>query len=192
MTATYWEIGRRIVDDEQGSEDRAAYGERLIGRLSLDLQSRYGRGFGVANVRQMRKFYLEWPRGQIRQTVSGETEQVVAQAASTGSPPESQARPFPLPWSHYVRLMAVSDRDARAFYEAEALRGGWSVRQLGGDFAFLGRQRRLRIGDEWYRIDLLFFHRCLRCLVIIDLKVGKFTHADLAAQFVERDARWLP
>ncbi len=50
--------------------------------------------------------------------------------------------------------------------------------ELGGDFAFIGRQKRLRIGDEWYRIDLLFFHRRLRCLVVIDLKVGKFTHAD--------------
>ena len=50
--------------------------------------------------------------------------------------------------------------------------------ELGGDFAFIGRQRRLRIGGEWYRVDLLFFHRKLRCLVVIDLKVGKFTHAD--------------
>ena len=50
--------------------------------------------------------------------------------------------------------------------------------ELGGDFAFVGRQRRLRIGDEWYRIDLLFFHRRLRCLIVIDLKLGKFTHAD--------------
>ena len=44
--------------------------------------------------------------------------------------------------------------------------------ELGGDFAFVGRQRRLRIGDEWYRIDLVFFNRRLRCLVIIDLKLG--------------------
>ncbi len=50
--------------------------------------------------------------------------------------------------------------------------------ELGGDFAFIGRQRRLRIGDQWFRVDLVFFHRILRCLVIIDLKVGKFTHAD--------------
>lgn len=50
--------------------------------------------------------------------------------------------------------------------------------ELGGDFAFIGRQKRLRIGNEWYRIDLLFFHRRLRCLIVIDLKVGKFTHAD--------------
>jgi len=50
--------------------------------------------------------------------------------------------------------------------------------ELGGDFAFVGRQRRLRIGDEWYRVDLLFFHRKLRCLIVIDLKRGRFTHAD--------------
>ena len=50
--------------------------------------------------------------------------------------------------------------------------------ELGGDFCFMGRQKRLRIGNEWYRVDLLFFHRRLRCLVVIDLKIGKFTHAD--------------
>ena len=50
--------------------------------------------------------------------------------------------------------------------------------ELGGDFCFMGRQRRLRIGDKWYRVDLLFFHRRLRCLVVIDLKIGGFTHAD--------------
>jgi predicted nuclease of restriction endonuclease-like (RecB) superfamily len=50
--------------------------------------------------------------------------------------------------------------------------------ELGGDFAFVGRQRRLRIADEWYRVDLLFFHRRLRCLVVIDLKIGKFANQD--------------
>jgi len=50
--------------------------------------------------------------------------------------------------------------------------------ELEGDFTFVGRQHRLRVGNEWYRVDLLFFHRRLRCLVIIDLKLGKLTHAD--------------
>ncbi len=50
--------------------------------------------------------------------------------------------------------------------------------ELGDDFAFLGRQRRLRIDDTWFRIDLVFFHRRLRCLVVVDLKVGKFSYAD--------------
>jgi len=50
--------------------------------------------------------------------------------------------------------------------------------ELGSDFCFVGRQRRLRVGDEWYRVDLLFYNRRLRCLVVIDLKLGRFTHAD--------------
>jgi predicted nuclease of restriction endonuclease-like (RecB) superfamily len=50
--------------------------------------------------------------------------------------------------------------------------------ELGDDFAFVGRQRRLRLDDTWFRVDLLFFHRSLKCLLVIDLKVGKFSHAD--------------
>ena len=50
--------------------------------------------------------------------------------------------------------------------------------ELGDDFAFVGRQRRLRLDDAWFRVDLLFFHRRLKCLLVIDLKVGKFSHAD--------------
>lgn len=50
--------------------------------------------------------------------------------------------------------------------------------ELGDDFAFVGRQRRLRIDDSWFRIDLLFFHRKLRCLLMVDLKVGKFSYSD--------------
>lgn len=56
--------------------------------------------------------------------------------------------------------------------------------ELGGDFCFVGRQKRLRIGDEWYRVDLVFYHRRLRCLVLIDLKLGRFTHADAGQMHV--------
>ncbi len=152
-----------------------------------------------------------------------------------------------------MRLLSVRNVDAREFYETEALRGGWSVRQLdrqtnsqfyertalsrnkaamlergqkplpedvvlpeeaikdpfvlefldlkdeysesdleealinhlesfllelGDDFCFMGRQKRLRVGNEWFRVDLLFFHRGLRRLIVIDLKIGRFTHAD--------------
>ncbi|NPT41773.1 DUF1016 family protein [Paraburkholderia sp. 1N] len=60
-----------------------------------------------------------------------------------------------------------------AFYEVEALRGGWSLRKLDRQITrpFYTRARRLRIGESWLRVDLLFFHRRLRCLVIIDLKL---------------------
>ena len=50
--------------------------------------------------------------------------------------------------------------------------------ELGSDFCFMGRQKRLRVGDQWYQVDLLFFHRRLRCLVVIDLKIGPLTHTD--------------
>jgi hypothetical protein len=56
--------------------------------------------------------------------------------------------------------------------------------ELGGDFAFIGRQRRLRIDDQWFRVDLLLFNRRLRCLVVIDLKLGSFTHADAGQMHV--------
>ncbi|MGY6275304.1 PDDEXK nuclease domain-containing protein [Methylomonas sp. MgM2] len=279
MTASYWEIGRRIVEFEQGGEDRAAYGEALTQRLALDLTNRFGRGFSIRNLQQMRAFYLAWPLEQICQTVSG----ILARNTQTLSAPsyapsilqtlsaESSSTPiiqtasgqlltfatlaeaFPLPWSAYVRLLSVKKSEARGFYETEALRCGWSVRQLdrqinsqfyertalsknkvamleqaehteqddvitpeqaikdpfvleflnlkdqysesdledaliqhladfllelGDDFAFVGRQRRLRLDDTWFRIDLLFFHRRLKCLVVIDLKVGKFSYAD--------------
>ena len=51
--------------------------------------------------------------------------------------------------------------------------------ELGNEFAFVGRQKRLRIGHEWFRVDLVFFHRRLRCLLIIDLKIGELVHADI-------------
>lgn len=119
MTATYWEIGRRIVDFDQGGQDRAAYGEALIERLSADLSLRFGRGYSRQNLQQMRGFYLAWPIEGIRQTLSGNYVDLNA-----------MAKTFPLPWSAYVRLLSVKNEVARRFYEAEALRCGWSVRQL--------------------------------------------------------------
>lgn len=255
MTAAYWEIGRRIVQFEQRGEARAGYGEQLIEQLARDLSKQFGRGFGRANLWQMRGFFLAWPEQKILQTSSGESATVIFSNAieKASSTIAALVGRFPLPWSAYVRLLTVKKREARAFYEAEALRSGWTVRQLdrqiqsqfyermalsknkaemvekatpgkagdgvtpeeaikdpfvlefldlkdeyseseleealighltdfllelGDDFAFVGRQRRLRIDDNWFRIDLIFFHRRLRCLVIIDLKVGKFSYAD--------------
>jgi hypothetical protein len=120
MAATYWAVGRRIVEFEQGGKDRAAYGTRLIARLAVDLTRRFGRGFGAVNLSQMRKFYQTWPTPEIFQTASEKFEPHVP----------ALLHRFPLSWSHYVRLLSVEKPRARAFYEAEALRGGWTVRQL--------------------------------------------------------------
>ena len=263
MTASYWEIGRRIVGAEQKSRSDV-YGKQLIQQLSIDLTQQFGRGFGVVNLSQMRAFYQLWPVEKIFQTLSEKSflppllggasisATVSRELMSTPTLPEL-AKAFPLPWSAYVAMLSVKNEQARAFYEAEALRGGWSVRQLdrqintqffertalsrnkaamltkgmkakpedvmtveevvkdpfileflnlkdeysetdledalirkledfllelGDDFTFVGRQKRLRLDDAWFRVDLIFFHRTLRCLVLIDLKLGKFTHAD--------------
>ncbi len=145
MTASYWEIGRRIVEFEQGGQDRAAYGAALLKHLSGDLTTRFGRGFGVVNLQQMRNFYLAWPTEQIYQTVSDKLAArqipptLSAQLSSSLIAPTpfalsadlpALALAFPLPWSAYVRLLSVKNEQARSFYETEALRGGWSVRQL--------------------------------------------------------------
>jgi len=115
---------RRIIEEELRGRARAAYGERLIERLSAVLTRRFGRGFSKANLKQMREFYMEWVAPTIGQTASDQF------AGSTHPPGELPRVRFPLPWSHYVRLLSVEKPEARAFYEAEALRGGWTVRQL--------------------------------------------------------------
>lgn len=254
LTATYWEIGRRIVEYEQLGAEKAVYGRQLLQKLSEDLSKTFGKGFSVDNLESMRLFYLAYPSNKISETLSRKFKPNKSETPSRIFNPSNFNYNFPLPWSHYVMLIRrVKSEEARRFYESEALHSGWSVRQLdrqissqfyertllsknksamlkkgrkaksedavtpeeeikdpfileflglkdeysendleetlivhlekfllelGGDFTFVGRQKRLRIGNEWYRMDLLFFHRKLKCLVVIDLKVGKFTHAD--------------
>jgi len=142
MTAVYWLIGRRIVEFDQSGDKRAAYGEELLIHLSKDLTRRFGRGFSRQNLQQMRQFYRTYPSPEIRQTASGESHRiqgVPSRPTLSGKLPAVPAAPalgllaarFPLPWSAYVRLLSLKNENARRFYEAEALRGGWSVRQLG-------------------------------------------------------------
>ena len=128
MTAAYWLIGRHIVEFEQQGKERANYGEEIIKKLSADLTARYGRGFSLRNVWKMRAFYRAWP---ILPTVSAESERgEILPTASAETALAKIAARFPLPWSAYMRLLSVKNMHAREFYETEALRGGWSVRQL--------------------------------------------------------------
>ena len=141
MTATYWEIGRRIVEFEQAGKSKAQYGEEVIDQLASDLTNRFGRGFTRSNLFNMRAFYVANPRivqtasGQLGlpgkiQTTSGKSTGQKGQTVSDQSAVRDIAGRFPLPWSHYVRLLSTKSAEARRFYETEALRGGWSVRQL--------------------------------------------------------------
>jgi hypothetical protein len=99
MTATYWEIGRRIVQVEQKGGGRAEYGQSLLKRLAADLTREFGRGFSERNLRSMRLFFQKWP---IRQTVSANSSGSEVMPLTAGA-----LGFFPLPWSHYVALFAV-------------------------------------------------------------------------------------
>ena len=104
LIQTYWEIGRIIVEDEQGNSDRAEYGKQLVTDLSKRLTKEYGKGFSRSNLQNMRNFYLSYP---ICQTLSGK-----------------------LSWSHYCELLSISDEQKRSFYEKETINANWSVREL--------------------------------------------------------------
>ena len=228
IVQTYWEIGRQIVLYEQNGEKKAEYGSETLKRLSRDLTDRYGRGFSHSNVIYIRKLYLTYPKSQ---TLSD----------------------F-LSWSHYIELLKLEDPVERSFYEAEAQKEHWGVRELrrqmqsmlfhrlalsadretvlrlaregqiierpadilkdpyvfeftglpqlpvyregdleealvnnlslfflelGKGFTYVGRQQKLTIGGRTYKIDLVFYHRILKCFVLIDLKRGEVQHEDI-------------
>jgi DUF1016 N-terminal domain len=125
MTASYWEIGRRIVGAEHKSRSDV-YGKQLIQQLSIDLTQQFGRGFGVVNLSQMRAFYQLWPTEKIFQTLSEKSfllpllgDASISRAVSrkltpTPTLPEL-AKAFPLPWSAYVVMLSVKNPQARAF-----------------------------------------------------------------------------
>jgi predicted nuclease of restriction endonuclease-like (RecB) superfamily len=261
---TNYEVGRRIVEHEQGGEQRADYGRKVVTSLSKALTAEFGRGFSAENLWLMRRFYLAYrdrlpltgtapgvsgsgPAAQILQTPSTESGSTEGGAARGNVP-------FNLSWSHYTFLIGIKDESARSFYEIEAERGQWSLkelrrqfdsalyerlalsrdkygvrslaekgqvvtrpeevlkdpyvleflgldesagysesdlesriidklqhflRELGTGFLFEGRQRRFTFEDQDFYVDLVFYHRLLRCFVLIDLKIGRLTHQDL-------------
>ena len=226
--ATYWEIGRNIVEFEQAGSVKAEYGTELLKRLSRDLTDAYGKGFSHSNLVYMRKLYLTYPKSQ---TLSD----------------------F-LSWSQYIELLKIDDPLERSFYEKEAESEHWGVRELkrqmksmlfhrlalstnreevlrlakegeiierpedilrepyvfeftglpqlpvytegdleealvnnlslfflelGKGFTYVGRQQKMVIGGRTYKVDLVFYHRILKCFVLIDLKRGEVQHEDI-------------
>ena len=228
LLETYWQVGRHIVEFEQGGKERAEYGAALLETLAHDLKLRYGKGFSRSNLIRIRQFYLAYPKGA---TLSHE-----------------------LSWSHVIELLKLDDPLERSFYEQQTVRERWSVRELkrqkesalflrlassrdkagvlqlaaegqlvtqptdllrepyvfeflkiaeparvsetqleallydhlqafllelGKGFTFVGRQYRVTVNNTHYRVDLVFYHRILRCFVLIDLKLGEVQHHDI-------------
>ena len=111
MVLTYFEIGRMIVEEEQKGENRAEYGKKILKILSKKLTEKYKKGFSLTNLKQIRSFYLVY--SEKGQTVSDQ---------------------FKLSWSHYVKLSRISNPDERKFYEIEAVKNNWSLRELERQF----------------------------------------------------------
>lgn len=125
---TNFEIGRRIVEQEQKGEKRAEYGAELLKELSARLTEEFGKGFSKANLEYMRRFYLEWQNRvpRIAQKPSGQLMTAEVQP----QPAEELTKPFTLSWSHYVVLLPIKDPSERSFYEIEAANENWSVPEL--------------------------------------------------------------
>ena len=122
MVITHWEIGRRIVEEEQNGQERAIYGNFLIVNLSKQLTDEFGKGFDARELRKMRQFYLTFP---IRDALRPE-----------------------LSWTHYRLLLRVEDSKARTFYLTESITGGWSSRQLDRQISTAYYQRLLSSQDK--------------------------------------------
>jgi len=118
MVGTYFEIGRMIVEEEQNGKDRAEYGKGLVKELSARLTEEFGSGFSLRNVHHMRQFYMVYSKVQ---TVSALSEKGIVQTVSAQ---------FNLSWSHYLLLVRIDDENERRFYEIEAAKNNWSVREL--------------------------------------------------------------
>ena len=104
LLTAYWNIGRIIVEYEQGSKTRADYGAQTLKDLSKSLTVEFGRGFSRSNLESMRSFYLAY-----------------------SEMPDASGK---LTWSHYCELLSISDESKRGFYEKESINFGWSVREM--------------------------------------------------------------
>jgi len=254
LTLRNWIIGYYIFEYEQNGVDRAKYGDRIIENLAYRLK--HIKGISATNLRLFRVFYKTY--NQIQQTVSVKLnipKLAIQQTLSVKSlevPVDKLLRTFT--FSHFIELIRLDDNLKRVFYEVEAIKGNWSVRELkrqinsqifervglsknkkdliqsldktidtylpqqiikdpyilefteleekikysendlessllnhiqdfllelGNGFCFEARQKRISIDNEHDRIDLVFYHRILKCHILIDLKIREFSHADI-------------
>ncbi len=150
---TNLEIGRRIVEHEQGGKERAGYAEGLLKLLSGRLCAEFGKGYSVTNLQQMRQFFLVYGK---QQTVSDKSVGAGARSLSAKSETPSRISPtvLPLSWSHYVFLMGVSDENERRFYEIESAKQNWSLRELRRQFDSSLYERLALSRDEGKTADL--------------------------------------
>lgn len=153
MVLAYWHIGREIVQELQGGEERAEYGERIIADLSTRLSLHYGKGFSATSLKYFRTFYLVF---KDRSSTIGRTASDLLGTEQIGRTACDQFMFHPnLGWSHYRLLMRVANVSARTFYEEEAIANGWSVRQLERQINSLFYERLMMSKDKKRMLSLL-------------------------------------
>lgn len=130
MTETYFQIGKRIIEEEQGGETRAEYGKSLLKLLSVELINEFGKGFSVDNLENMRRFYLAFQKS------------------------ETVSRKFELSWSHYIFLTRIENINERNFYEIESIENSWSLRELKRQFDS-GLFERLKLSSDKQKVKEL-------------------------------------
>ncbi len=130
MTETYFQIGKRIIEEEQGGETRAEYGKSLLKLLSVQLINEFGKGFSVDNLENMRRFYLAFQKS------------------------ETVSRKFELSWSHYIFLTRIENINERNFYEIESIENSWSLRELKRQFDS-GLFERLKLSSDKQKVKEL-------------------------------------
>lgn len=173
MLEAYWEIGKYIVEFEQKGNAKAAYGQKLLETLSRDLTRLHGKGFSLSNLKRMRQLYFVYPI--------------------------SAMPSHHLSWSHYVELLKIDDPLERDFYEKQAILENWSIAELMRqkkaalflrlaasmnkheikELSQKGRQYRITLGNRHHRVDLVFYHRILKCFVLIDIKIKEAGYEDI-------------
>lgn len=118
MVLTYFEIGRMIVEEEQNGKERAEYGKHLLKNLSIHLSNEFGKGFSVENLDRMRFFYKSY------------ANRISSTALTKSEKEQDLMEKFKLSWSHYLKLMRIEDKMERSFYEIEAFKNNWCLREL--------------------------------------------------------------
>lgn len=133
MVSAYWQLGKRIVEEEQNGKNRAEYGKQLLKQLSQSLTEEFGKGFSINQLYYFRQFYLTFPEK------------------------------FPIPWgiltwSHYKRLLSVQNEDARNWYLKEASEQMWSYATLNRNIStmyyerLLMSQQKESVAQEMYEL----------------------------------------
>ena len=136
MVYTYFEIGRYIVEDEQHGKTRAEYGKAVLKELSKRLTGKFGKGFSVDNLQNMRNFFLTYSQNTQLPSEEQEKSETASRKLTSSQKYETASRKFTftLSWSHYLKLMRITDPEERHFYEIEATNGHWSLKELERQF----------------------------------------------------------